>query len=66
MCLLVFQMPYAAGVMANILTLEVALHKLFDKLEIWFEGTDRVRHSETHYPRRLTTRLAEPVQGLCL
>jgi len=31
----------------NLLSLEHNLHSKFDSLDLWFEGTDKVCHSET-------------------
>ena len=33
----------------NILSLEKNLHSKFDDLDLWFEGTSEVRHSETFH-----------------
>jgi len=35
----------------NLLSLEPNLRSKFDKLNLWFEHTDKVRHSETRQPR---------------
>ena len=34
----------------NMLPLEPNLHLKFDELDLWFERTSQVRHSETHQP----------------
>ena len=35
----------------NLLSLQRDLHSKFDNLDLWFEGTGRVRHSETSHIR---------------
>ena len=33
----------------NLLSLQRDLHQRFDRLDLWFEGTSKVRHSETFH-----------------
>ena len=42
-----FKKPGGIHLPWNLLTLEPNLHNFLDDLELWFERTNRVRHSET-------------------
>ena len=48
----------------NLLSLEPNLHKLFNILQMWFEGTQKVRCSETCKSHQLTLCAATLLQNL--
>jgi hypothetical protein len=48
----------------NLLSLESNLHSKIDHLNLWFERTSQVYHSETRQPRRPTIYAAKPLQVL--